>query len=75
MTALLRAALLAAAVLFVSTGMPAAAADLQKIILTLFAFQKLIGETHKEMRIRRGNTGSGCDYNPFNRVDHDQPLV
>jgi hypothetical protein len=46
-------------------------ADLRKIVLALFAFQKLLAEPGPQLRegIVTGDRGSGCDYNPFNKVD------
>jgi hypothetical protein len=48
-------------------GVPVA--DLRKIVLTLFAFQKLLGESDPELRQAVVDTGSNCDYNPFNKVN------
>ena len=44
-------------------------ADLRRIVLTLFAFQKLLGESHLQVRQAAGDTGPNCDYNPFNKVN------
>ena len=48
-------------------------ADLRLIIQTLFACQKLVMESHAELRFPDGDKGPNCDYNPFRGVDWDHP--
>lgn len=43
--------------------------DLRKIVLTMFAMQKLLGESDPQLREAGGDRGANCDYNPFNKVN------